>query len=152
TVEVDVRPEDAKIRTPGTLLSFRSGGSLHMLPGEHVVRAEREGYYPAQVNVAVAGDKEALARLRLAKLPGKLRVDTQGVAAEVIVDGMQVGKSPGEVEVQPGRRTITLRAPRYLDHVATLEIEGGGARQDLEATLLPSWGTIKVTANPEGAL
>jgi formylglycine-generating enzyme required for sulfatase activity len=36
--------------------------------------------------------------------------------------------------------------------VASLDIEGGGARQDLKATLQPSWGTIKVTAVPEGAL
>jgi formylglycine-generating enzyme required for sulfatase activity len=151
TVEIDVRPEDAKISTPGTWLSFRSAGSLHMLSGTHVVRAEREGYSPAQVSVTVERDKEAQARLRLAKLPGKLRIDTDGVAASVIVDGEEIGKAPGEVVVPPGQRTVTLRAPRYLDHIASLEIEGGGKRQDLQATLQPSWGTIKVTAVPEGA-
>jgi len=150
-VEIDVRPEDADISTPGTLLSFRSGGSLHMLSGTHVVRAEREGYYPAEVSVTVESDKDSLARIRLAKLPGKLRVDTDGVAASVFVDGEEVGKAPGEVVVPPGPRTVTLRAPRYLDHVANIEIEGGGERQDLKATLQPSWGTIKVTAVPEGA-
>jgi formylglycine-generating enzyme required for sulfatase activity len=150
-VEIDVRPEDAEISTPGTFLAFRSGESIRVLAGNHVVRAEREGYNPAEVSVVVASDKEALARLRLTKLPGKLRVDTEGVAATVYVDGVEAGKAPGEVVVQPGQRTVTLRAPRYLDHVANLVIEGGGERQDLKATLLPSWGTIKVTAVPEGA-
>ena len=151
-VEIDVRPSDARIRMPGTYVSFRSGDSVYALPGAHVVRAERDGYYSAQVNVTVERGKDVLARLRLAKTPGKLRVDTDGVAASIIVDGVEAGKSPGEVSVPPGPRTITLRAPRYLDHVASVNIEGGGARQDLNATLQPSWGTVKVTAIPEGAM
>jgi formylglycine-generating enzyme required for sulfatase activity len=151
SVEVDVRPEDAKISTPGTFLSFRSGKALRMLAGSHVVRGEREGYFPAEVNVTVARDSDSLARLRLVKTPGKVRIDSDGVPAVVIVDGVEVGKAPGEVAVQPGSRTITLRAPRYLDNVTSLEIEGGGVRQDLHATLQPSWGTIKVNAEPAGA-
>ena len=150
-VEIDVRPADARISTPGTFVAFRSGGSVYALAGNHVVRAERNGYYPAQVDVAVERGKDSLARLRLLKLPGKLRVDTDGVAVSVIVDGVETGKAPGEVTVQPGPRTVTLRAPRYLDHVESVNIEGGGARQDLKATLQPSWGTVKVTAIPEGA-
>ncbi len=46
SVEVDVRPDDASISTPGTLFSFRSGDSLRMLAGSHVVRAERERVTP----------------------------------------------------------------------------------------------------------
>jgi hypothetical protein len=150
-VEVDVRPDDAEVSTPGTFLSFSSSGVLHMLAGDHVVRAEREGYFPAEVKVTVVRDKDTLARLRLTKTPGKLRVDTDGVAAAVIVDGVEAGKAPGEVVIQPGARTVTLRAPRYLDNVTSINIEGGGQRQDLKATLQPSWGTIKVNAIPEGA-
>ncbi len=150
-VEVDVRPSDAKISTPGTFLSFRSGNSVYALAGDHVVRAERDGYFPAQLSVAVERGKDVLARLRLQKTPGKLRVDTDGVAASIIVDGVETGKAPGEVSVPPGSRTITLRAARYLDHVESVNIEGGGARQDLKTTLQPSWGTVKVTAVPEGA-
>jgi len=151
-VEIDVRPEDADISTPGTLFAFRSGNFLHVLSGNHVVLAEREGYYPAQVNVTVEGEGTPNARLRLAKLPGKLRIDTEGVAATVIVDGVESGKAPGDIDVAAGRRTVTLRAPRYLDHVANLDIEGAGARQDLTAVMQPSWGTLKVTANPAGAV
>jgi formylglycine-generating enzyme required for sulfatase activity len=128
---------------------------VYALSGNHVIRAEADGYYPAQVSVTVERGKDSLARLRLEKTPGKLRVDTDGVPASIIVDGVEVGKTPGklpsEVSVPPGPRTITLRAPRYLDHVESVNIEGGGARQDLKATLQPSWGTVKVTAIPEGA-
>jgi len=44
-----------------------------------------------------------------------------------------------------------LRAPRYVDYITTLPIEGAGARQDLKAVLQPSWGTLKVLSTPAGA-
>ncbi|MBX5459554.1 MAG: SUMF1/EgtB/PvdO family nonheme iron enzyme [Steroidobacteraceae bacterium] len=151
SVELDVLPEDADISTPGTFLAFQSGGALHVLSGTHVVHAEREGYYPSQVTVVVDGKSKPRARLRLMKLPGKLDIDTKGVAATVIIDGVEAGKAPGEVEAAPGPRTVTLRAPRYLDFTANIDVKGGGERQDIEATLQPSWGTINITAVPAGA-
>lgn len=152
-VELDVLPSDARISTPGTALAFQSGGLLNMLSGTHVVRAEREGYSPAQVTVDVKSGAQSapLARLRLAKLPGKLRIDTNGIAASVSVDGVVTGKAPGEIEAPPGSHTVTLRAPRYVDFVTSINVEGLGKRQNISATLQPAWGTIKVTAIPEGA-
>lgn len=150
-VTLDVQPADADISTPGTFLAFRAGRSLNVLSGTHVVRAEHEGYYPAQVDVAVDGSATPTARLRLAKLPGKLRIDTGGVAATVSIDGVDVGTAPGEITAASGARTITLRAPRYLDHVTRLDIEGMGHQQDLKAVLQPSWGTLQVAAIPAGA-
>jgi formylglycine-generating enzyme required for sulfatase activity len=147
-VEVDVQPTDASISTPGTFLSFKAGGSVYMMTGKHVVRAEREGYYPQQIDVAVDDKMDSLARLRLAKLPGKLRIDTNGVVATVSVDGVNVGKAPGDVEAAAGARTIALRAPRYLDYVVNVDVEGLGHRQDVKAVLQPSWGTLKVNAVP----
>ncbi len=150
-VEVDVLPADSRISTPGTFAAFQSGGMLHMLAGKHVVRAERAGYYPAQTDIIIDGKSSASARLRLAKLPGKLRIDTDGVAATISIDGVDSGKAPGQVDAAPGTRTVTLRAPRYLDYVASLNIEGEGHRQDLKAVMQPSWGTIKINAIPVGA-
>jgi formylglycine-generating enzyme required for sulfatase activity len=154
-VELDVLPRDAKVSTPGTYLAFTSGDFISMLVGKHVIRAEREGYYPTQMTVDVKdGATPAtapVARIRLAKLPGKLRIDTNNVAVAVIIDGVETGKAPGTVEAPPGSHTITLRAPRYLDFVTNVNVEGLGKRQDVNATLLPSWGTLKVTAIPEGA-
>ena len=103
-VEIDIQPRDSRISTPGTFFAFQSGGFLNVLTGKHVVHAEHEGYYPAQITLDVKNDAKAatVARLRLAKLPGKLRVDTNGVVAAVLVDGVETGKAPGEVEAPPG--------------------------------------------------
>ena len=150
-VALDVEPNDADVSTPGSWLTVRSGDRLFVLPGQHVVRAEREGYSPAQTGITVRDGEPASVRLRLAKLPGILHIDTGGIEAEVSVDGEPVGRAPGEISVPAGRRTITLRAPRYLDHVAELQIEGAGVRQELQAQLEPAWGTLRITVEPANA-
>ncbi len=150
-IELDVLPADSKISTPGTLIAFKSAGSIYTLSGRHTVRAEREGYVPAQVDVTIDDKSDSLARLRLAKLPGKLRIDTNGVAARVFIDSVEAGKAPGTVEAPAGARTIALRASRYLDYVVNVDVEGLGHRQDVKAVLQPSWGTIKINAIPANA-
>jgi formylglycine-generating enzyme required for sulfatase activity len=151
SVTLDIEPTDARVHVPGTLLSIHTGGHLLLLPGKHIIRAEHEGYLPAQVSVSVSSDVPASARLRLAKLPGTLRIDTADVAATVDVDGVESGRVPGVITMSPGSHTVTLRAPRYVDYIASVVIEGAGVRQDLKAALQPSWGTLQISAIPAGA-
>jgi formylglycine-generating enzyme required for sulfatase activity len=151
SVALDIEPTDAHVHVPGTLLSLHSGGHLLLLPGKHLIRAEHDGYLPAQVTIAVSSGAPATARLRLAKLPGLLRIDTSDVAATVSVDGVESGPMPGVITMSPGSHTITLRAPRYVDYIASVVIEGMGVRQDLKAVLQPSWGTLQISAIPAGA-
>ena len=151
TVSLDIVPGDARVKTPGTLLSFLSRGRLLVLPGKHVVRAEREGYAPAQAEIEVNGGSHEDVRLRLAKLPGTLHIDTHGIAATVIVDGAEVGRAPGDVAMSAGDRTITLRAPRYVDYITHLSVQGAGRRQELAAALKPAWGSLAISTVPPGA-
>lgn len=90
-------------------------------------------------------------RLELAQRPGKLKIDTHGVAASVSIDGVESGRAPGEIPIPGGQRTITLRSPQYLDYVTTLEIRGAGESQTLNAVLQPASGTLKIAVNSAGA-
>src|SRR5205807_1807978 len=127
SVVVEVHPEDARVRAPGAL-SLHLGGRLWVSPGPHRVRAEREGYLAAEAALVVhRGGAERL-RLVLAKLPGQLQIDTAGVVAAVSIDGVAAGLAPGVIGVPAGERTISLRAPRYVDYTTTLGIEGAGGR------------------------
>jgi len=151
SVSLDIQPGDARVRAPGTLLSIHSGTRLLLLPGKHVVTAERPGYTPAQANITVRPNGENTVRLRLTKLPGKVAIDTSGVPAVVSVDGVELGHAPGVLEVPSGRHTVLIRASRYVDYIATVDIQGAGIRQDLKAALQPSWGTLVISAIPVGA-
>ena len=150
-VLLDVRPTDARVLTPGTLLAIPNAGRMLLLPGKHLFRAERDGYATAQEEVLVRRDDPNSVRLRLEKLPGKLNVDTGGIAATVSVDGVEIGRAPGVLSVPAGQRTVIISAPRYVDYITNVSIDGAGERQDLRASLRPSWGSLKVLSIPEGA-
>jgi formylglycine-generating enzyme required for sulfatase activity len=150
SVTLDVRPQDARVRTPGAL-SVHLGRRLLILPGRRLVRAERDGYLPADAAVLVQPGAASAVRLVLAKLPGQLQIDTAGVVAAVSIDGVAAGLAPGVLSVPAGERTVSLRAPRYVDYATTLTIQGAGARQDLHVRLQSAWGSLTVTAVPEGA-
>jgi formylglycine-generating enzyme required for sulfatase activity len=154
-VPVDVFPVDAQVSVPGSLLHWHSGNRLFMLPGTRTVRATRAGYFPLEVATKVSTQsgaaRAAPLRLHLARRPGLLDIDTGGVAVSVWVDGAELGRAPGAVQVPAGHRLVLLRAPRYLDFVQEFDIEGAGARQKLSAALQPSWGRLEISADPVGA-
>ncbi len=151
-VALDIEPKDARMSSPGTLLSIHVNGDMWLLPGNHVIRAEHDGYEPGQINIAVKKSTAgASARLRLVKLPGKLSIDTTNVAAIVGIDGVESGRAPGVVVMPAGAHTITLRAPHYVDYIASVDIQGAGASQELKAALQPSWGTLQISAIPAAA-
>jgi formylglycine-generating enzyme required for sulfatase activity len=149
-VTLDVQPGDAHVQV-SDWLALHTRHEFYLRPGVYTLRAEREGYLPAKAQIDVRPGATATVRLRLAKRPGKLRIDTGGIAASVSVDGIALGSAPGEIEVPAGRRTIALRAPRYLDRVVSLDIAGAGARQELRVALSPAWGTLTIATDPAGA-
>ncbi|HVO47130.1 MAG TPA: PEGA domain-containing protein [Steroidobacteraceae bacterium] len=150
-VRLDIQPADARIRNPGTAVAVHAGDLLYVLSGRHIVRAEHDGYVPAQTTVDVRSGQHPIARLRLAKLPGTLRIDTKGVAALVSVDGAESGRAPGAIQVAAGTHTLTVRAPRYVDSIVSVEVEGAGVTQDVKVPLQPSWGTLQISVVPSGA-
>jgi formylglycine-generating enzyme required for sulfatase activity len=150
SVEIDLKPADADVEAIDGF-SWQSASSVFVFRGEHTLRAERKGYEPAQVRVKVDGAAPATALIHLVKLPGKLQVDTGGVHAEISADGARIGKVPGVVDVPAGERTLTFKAPRYLDHVERMTILGGGEKQDLKVALKPNFGVVTVSSEPAGA-
>jgi len=149
-IALDLKPGDADVRSVGSF-SWQSAASVFVFPGEHTLRAERPGYMPTEVRVMVGGSDTAHALIHLVKLPGKLQVDTGGVKAEISADGARIGRVPGIVDVPAGDRTLTFRAPHYLDHVERLAIAGGGEKQQLKVSLKPNFGVITLSSEPAGA-
>jgi formylglycine-generating enzyme required for sulfatase activity len=153
-VPVDVDPREANVSVDG-LASWHSSGTLFAMPGERTVRASLEGYEDIAKSLTIAapaaGAAPARVSLQLVRKPGIVNIDTGGVAAEATVDGAPLGPVPGELKIPAGTRTLTLRAERYLDLVQTLEVQGGGARQDLKVVMQTSWGKLAVSATVAGA-
>jgi formylglycine-generating enzyme required for sulfatase activity len=149
-IALDLLPGDALVHSTGGF-SWQSASSVFVFPGDHTLHAERQGYESGDFKVSVGGAAEARALIHLVKLPGKLEVDTGGVPAEISADGARVGRVPGVVDVPAGERTLTFRAPRYLDHVERLSITGMGEKQKLKVVLKPNFAVVSVSSVPAGA-
>ena len=125
---------------------------MFVFPGEHTPARRARGLRARRSQGdGAAAPRRRSALIHLVKLPGKLEVDTGGVAAEISADGARLGRVPGAVDVPAGDRTLTFKAPRYLDHVERLTIAGGGEKQQLKVALKPNFGVVSISSVPAGA-
>jgi formylglycine-generating enzyme required for sulfatase activity len=143
-VTVVTFPADATVRGSG--ISWRSGPSLFLMPGPQLVTVRAPGHREATRRLQVRAGEPQRLEVRLEPLPGTLDLDTGGVAAKVFVDGAEVGSAPGAIEVAAGERTLLLRAPRHLDAVQRVTVEGRGVRQAIGVPMRPSWGRLEASA------
>jgi len=81
---------------------------LPVKEGEHLVRAEAEGYKPAEKRVRVIAGVPAYEQLTLEPLPAQLTVQTEA-GATVIVDGRGVGTTPlATISLAGGSHVVTI--------------------------------------------
>ena len=106
-VGVAIEPEPDTVALRGRWPVVRLGSRFVALPGRYTLVAEKAGYRRLEAPVEVTGEAGQVLRCAMRLLPGRLTVDTGGVAgAEVAVDGRPVGTTP----------------------LAAFEVGGGGAR------------------------
>lgn len=150
-VPLQVTPTDARIGAGA--LHWQAGERLFLLPGQHEITFVRDGYREQRLTLQVSRALAEAAPLQvtLQKLPGRLAIDTGGIAAELLMDGMPAGTVPGEVEIPPGTHELLVRAPRHLDYAARIDIEGGGVRQQLAVELQSAIGVLVLDTAPGGA-
>lgn len=149
SVAVRTDPVAANVRVTGGLPAVRFGDRVLLRPGTYQVRAELAGYTPAQRQIKVTKASNQQFALTLAKLPGRLLIDSP--TARVTLDGKEVGNAPGEFELPAGRHKVAIAAERYQPFSADVDIEGLGKKQTFKPQLVPGWGVVTVTSEPAGA-
>jgi formylglycine-generating enzyme required for sulfatase activity len=145
-------PAGARIAIRGAP-DLRLGGRYFLQPGRYTVTAEADGYAPASLDIDVGGDASEDYRLRLTRLPGRIRVVTEpATTADVTVDGQPAGRTPlAGLELPAGIHRVGVVAPRFQAWERTLDVAGGGAAQTLTVPLVPGWADVTVTSVPPGA-
>ena len=145
-------PANARIDIRG-VPEFRLGGRFLLRPGRYAVTATADGYAPGTLDLAVSGEASQDFRISLQRLPGRLQIVTRpAVVAQVSLDGKSVGRTPlADLAVPAGVHRIAVAAPRFQAWEVTLTVEGGGARQTIDAQLVPGWADVTVTSVPAGA-
>jgi formylglycine-generating enzyme required for sulfatase activity len=153
SVELRFEPRAEQVSLPGTVFQLRLGDRYLLRSGTHRVAAERAGYYPLDTEVAVGQAPDQSIELSFTKLPGLVTFTSEPEAgAEVVLDGRPIGRTPlADFEVRPGLHRLEFSAERYLPQVLELDVEGGGERQRLVASLTPNWAPVMLTSEPAGA-
>ena len=71
--------------------------------------------------------------------------------ASVYVDGRPAGETPLSTGVPFGKKTIRVERQGYVPFVDTVFAWGGAIPEDIEATMQPEAGWLRVRSNPSGA-
>ena len=135
----------------GTGLDLGFGGRYLVPPGDYELVVEAEGYAPARRAVRVARQSGQRYVVALERLPGLVAIDTGGIEATLAVDGVTIGKLPGEHELRAGTRELAILAPHHAEERLRLEVAGGGERQELKVALKPTFARVTVSSVPAGA-
>lgn len=150
SIRLQTDPATAKVDIEGPMFALHIGERVLLKPGEYRFRAEHPGYAPATLTTAVTDASNQQFALTLARLPGKLRIETPEAAA-VTIDGKAAGPAPGEFELPSGRHTVAIAAPRYQPFSAEVDVEGAGKQQTFAPRLVPNWADVTITSEPAGA-
>jgi PEGA domain len=108
---------------------------LRIAGGQRIIGAFTTGYAPLRKELTVAGGTKTELKLDLVAMEGKaahLKVNTHLPAADVLVDGQVVGKTPltSSLTVTPGQHKIELKRAGYVTAAQDLSV-GDGATGDV---------------------
>ena len=143
-------PGHATIGVSG--LSFHIGGNFLLLPGQHQVSVEADGYHALSTIIEVTSARTQDAELVLDPLPGMLKISSSLDDIEVFIDGEAEGATPGLIEDIPrGPHIVEFRKYRYFPLRQEMDIEGLGRTQSVEVELEPAWGQMEISSVPEDA-
>jgi archaellum component FlaG (FlaF/FlaG flagellin family) len=126
-----------------------------LLPGDHIVRVEAEGYMAKQVPFKVVVDQQSLVTVDLEKKKeeaptGTIRIQSDQPDAEIILDGRRIGKAPKELkDIPAGLHLVKVVKPGFLTYSEKVKLQKG---QTYTITaLLKKGGKVKITSSPAGA-
>ncbi|MCM2254961.1 MAG: SUMF1/EgtB/PvdO family nonheme iron enzyme [Vicinamibacteria bacterium] len=153
-VEVRIEPAPDAMAVRGGLLNLPLGGRYLLRPGPHTVSASKAGHRPLEASFEVTDAAAQSFSFRLELLPGRLAIDTGGVAgARVEVDGRQVGATPlAAIELAAGEHAVAIQAEGYAPFSARTNVRGAGELDTLKAALVPDRAAVSFDSEPRGAV
>jgi len=159
-VVIRIEPEPSRISIQGGLAAPKFGDHYLLRPGEYRLQAERQCFQLLDEGFSVTDETGQDVVFRMTKLPGLLsfKAHREGAptdsleGAKIFIDGKEVGQTPEpDLEINPGRRSVLIRADNYQDLETEFEVQGCGARQTLDLALVPGWSEITIDSVPRGA-
>ncbi len=150
-VRVESDPEGASLIVDGKTLG-QTPLDVELIQGEQQLQLTLDGHKPLQLQQRIqAGRDLALGPFRLQPLDGSLTVNSAPPGASLTVDGVFQGTTPLTLTLTSGiEHELRLSKPGYARFEQSLSL-GADEQQTLEASLVPQYGIVFVTAQPADA-
>ena len=125
-----------------------------VVAGRNVVRMFLDGYSVFETQVVSARGKETVVQPKFELLGsvGRIRIkERSGAAADVVIDGVVVGKAPWEGALAPGDHAVWLSAEGSLGTAPTRARILLAQRTEAVLELTPLISTLRVSTSPPNA-
>jgi hypothetical protein len=139
-----VTPLDAQVRVDGELVPGSGPRRLVLLdPGDHVVRVSAARHSATEIRLSALAGTRGERSIDLMAERAHLVVTSNVDAAQIAVDGVQVGVGRAALDVEPGPHTVSVQAQAYSAFERTVDASPG-SQLVLDAPLVapsehPNW-------------
>jgi hypothetical protein len=145
-VRFDVTPGGATVRLDDAV-AVRPGAVLALLPGEHTVRAEADGYRPVGRTFRVEPSAGATQTIALERRAGTLIVETSATGATVALDGAPGVAAPARLPNVPmGRHRVVVQAVERVAFAVDVDVRDGETARVEVPPLEPVRHRLQITA------
>ena len=126
--------------------------TIELLQGEHNVSLKLPGYQDWQKKlIIIANQHQSFTDIKLLERGGLIRLDTRPQGANITVDDRFAGRSPLELNLEPGlAHRVNIFKAGYGQASRTLTVEPG-REQDLLIPLKPILANITIRVTPDKA-
>ncbi|MCI0694343.1 protein kinase [candidate division KSB1 bacterium] len=179
-LSIFTEPANATVFLNGDSIGLTPVMAYSIKPGKLALRIQRQNYLPIEVTATVTAGKDTTFYFPLAALKadtpktlmvesetlkqtlprppvsppavGAVRIDSSPRDATIIFDGRTWGTTPRTIqEVTAGDHGIVLSKTGYREAYLSVTI-ASGKTQEINATLLPLMGKLRVIVMPSGAI
>ncbi|AOS96977.1 Serine/threonine-protein kinase pkn1 [Microbulbifer aggregans] len=151
SVRISSNPPGATVTVEGEVLGT-TPMTAELIQGDRVVEISKPQHKTAQVPVAVtAGVDQTLTPVDLAAADGILRLASTPDGASVTVNGEFRGRTPLDVELEPGStHQVRLFKDGYSAVERTIDI-AAGVEREMTIDLSAVFGKVRITSSPANA-
>ena len=149
---VKSNPTDATVFVDGVVAGNTTLQVREIASGVHQIRIEKLLHKPIVKQVEITANSLTTLEEELAPDYSSVNITTAPSAAEVMLDGKLVGKTPYRNEaVSSGQHSVLLRKSYFHDKSLDLSIKAG-IDVDTLISLIPAFGSLRVVSKPDGAV
>lgn len=141
----EITREGVSLGTTPRLITFLEIGEFHRLTLKKI------GYLDKRIDVRFQNGREPIVvNEKLVLDSGALEINSEPVGADVIVNGIDKGKTPISLSGIPkGLVSVSFRLPGFKEETRELSMHAGEV-QNLYLKMTPLAGTLQLTSVPDG--